>query len=95
MKQSREDLRKVTFRYRYNAETGQTTLVIDVESPSEDLPHEHKRDMREMAEELLGIPLSELPEEIEVNLRAKHAHPHPHPHPPEEDHQHERNKEKA
>jgi hypothetical protein len=93
MNQSREDLRKVTFRYRYNAETGQTTLVIDVESPSEDLPHEHKRDMREMAEELLGVPLSELPEEIEVNLRAKHTHPHPHL--PEEDQQQERNKEKA
>jgi hypothetical protein len=95
MKQSREDLRKVTFRYRYNAETGQTTLVIDVESPADDMPHEHKRDMKEMAEELLGIPLGDLPEEIEVNLRSKHAHPHPHPEPSEAETQAERQKVKG
>lgn len=82
MKRSREDQRRVTLRYLHDAATGKTSLSIDVESPEDELPHEHKRDMREMAEELLGIPLSELPEEIEVRLRPRregHAHPHPHP----------------
>lgn len=97
MKQTREDQRKITFRYRYNAKTGQTTLVIDVESPEDEMPHEHRGDMKQAAEELLGIPLSELPEDIEVNLKSKgHAHPHPHPHPqPEQEAQQGRGKEKA
>jgi hypothetical protein len=85
MKRVREDRRRVTLRYRHDAETGKTTLTIDVEAPEEDMPHEHRRDMREAAEELLGMPLGSLPEDVEVRLRpvADHDHPHPHPHPEE------------
>lgn len=82
MKQGREAQRRVTLRYRHDAASGRATLVIDVEVPEDDMPHEHRQELREMAEELLGVPLSSLGEEVEVALRrAGHAHPHPHPHP--------------
>lgn len=87
MKQERQDKRRVTLKYRHDTHSGRTTLIIDVESADEDLPHEHRQDMRQMAEELLGIPLDQLPEEVEVRLRPKsegHSHPHPHPHPEDE-----------
>lgn len=85
MKQQREDQRRVTMRYRHDAETGRTVLVIDVESLDEDMPHEHRRDMREIAEQALGMPLGDLPEGIEVNLRrATPAAAHP-----EGDHDHD------
>jgi hypothetical protein len=84
MKTNREDKRRVTLRYGFDAATGKTTLVIDVEAPEEDMPHEHRRDLKEMAEELLGVPIGSLPEGVEVQLRparGDHAHPHPHPEP--------------
>lgn len=89
MKQGREDQRRVTLRYRHDTVSGRTTLVIDVEVPEDDMPHEHRQELREMAEELLGVPLSELGDEVEVALRRAggHAHPHPageHEHPPED-----------
>lgn len=84
MKTSREDKRRVTLRYLHDAATGRTVVTIDVEAPEEEMPHEHRRDLREMAEELLGIPLADLPGEVQVNLRpAKGGHEHPRPHPPE------------
>jgi hypothetical protein len=87
MKNAREDQRRVTLRYLHDAVTGRTTVTIDVEAPEDEMPHEHRRDLREMAEDVLGVPLSSLPEGVEVNLRPArggHAHPHPHPHPGEE-----------
>jgi type IV secretory pathway VirD2 relaxase len=79
MKQERQDKRRVTLKYRHDQSTHKTSLIIDVESADEDLPHEHRRDMREMAEELLGTSLDGLADEIEVRLRPKsHTHPHPH-----------------
>lgn len=89
MKQGREDQRRVTLRYRHDAVSGRTTLVIDVEVPEDDMPHEHRQELREMAEELLGVPLSSLGDDVEVALRRAggHAHPHPegaHEHPPED-----------
>lgn len=85
MKNERNDLRRVTLRYRYDKSTGKTTLVIDVESSSEDMPHEHRRDMKERAEELLGMPLGDLPEDVEVRLRphSERRHTHPEEHQPE------------
>lgn len=82
MKSVREDRRRVTLRYLHDAETGKTTLTIDVESPEEEMPHEHRQDLKEMAEALLGVPLGSLPEDVEVVLKpAGKAHDHPHPHP--------------
>lgn len=79
MKQGRDDRRKVTIRYLHDAVSGKTTLTLDVEVPEDEMPHEHRKELREMAEELLGVPLSSLPEEVTVNLRRPaHAHPHPH-----------------
>jgi hypothetical protein len=86
MKTNREDKRRVTLRYGFDVATGKTTLVIDVEAPEEDMPHEHRRDLKEMAEELLGVPIASLPEGVEVQLRragGDHAHPHPEPATPE------------
>lgn len=85
MKNARTDKRKVTLRYLHDGTTGKTTLTIDVEAPEEDMPHEHRQDLKEMAEELLGVPLGSLPEDINVRLkRAKddHDHGHEHEHPP-------------
>ena len=86
MKQGREDQRRVTLRYRHDAVSGRTTLVIDVEVPEDEMPHEHRQELREMAEELLGVPLSELGEEVEVALRRAGGHAHPHPEGAAEDH---------
>lgn len=84
MKAARQDQRRVSLRYLHDGTTGKTTLTIDVESPDEDMPHEHRKDLKEMAEELLGVPLGSLPEDVNVNLRpAKGGHSHPHPHPEE------------
>lgn len=83
MKRAREDQRRVSLRYIHDGTTGKTSLTIDVESPDEEMPHEHRKDLKEMAEELLGVPLGSLPEDVRVNLRPakSHDHPHPHPHP--------------
>ncbi len=76
MKEAREDRRRVTMRYRHDGVSGRTTLVIDVEVPEDEMPHEHRQELREMAEEVLGLPLGSLPEDVAVNLRpARHAHP--------------------
>ncbi len=75
MKEAREGQRRVTLRYRHDAETGRTVLVIDVESPADEMPHEHKHDLKAMAAEVLGVPLDQLPEGVEVRLRAQgHTH---------------------
>jgi hypothetical protein len=87
VKTSRDDQRRVTIRYRHDGATGRSTLVLDVEAPEEDMPHEHRQDLKEMAERLLGVPLGSLPEGIEVNLRrtqkVPHDHDHDHDHGPE------------
>ncbi|MEZ4405700.1 MAG: hypothetical protein R3A52_04270 [Polyangiales bacterium] len=86
MKTSRSDQRRVTMRYRHDRATGRSTLVIDVESPEDEMPHEHRQDLKEMAEELLGVPLGSLPEGVEVNL--KRVSPPGHTHG-EGEHEHE------
>ena len=80
MRQARDDRRRVSLRYRHDRASGRSTLVIDVEVPEDEMPHEHRQELREMAEEILGVPLASLGEGVEVALRpAAHAHPHPHP----------------
>lgn len=88
MKETRDDRRRVTMRYRHDGASGRTTLVIDVEVPEDEMPHEHRQELREMAEEVLGLPLGSLPDDVQVNLRragAAHAHPEGGDH----DHEHE------
>ncbi|MDP3277670.1 MAG: hypothetical protein Q8Q09_20980 [Deltaproteobacteria bacterium] len=81
MKQARADERRVTIRYRADRATGRTSLTIDVEVPEDEMPHEHRQDLKEMAEELLGVPLGSLPADVEVQLkRAGGKEPHDHDH---------------
>jgi hypothetical protein len=90
MKEGRQNQRRVTLRYRQDAVTGKVSLVIDVEVPEDEMPHEHRHDLKEMAEELLGMPLGSLPEGTEVKLKPQGAKPtapepgeaHEHEHPP-------------
>ena len=51
---------EVTIRLRHNPRTGESEVVIHDESESDALPHEHERDHRALAEQLLGQPLGEL-----------------------------------
>ncbi len=51
---------EVTIRLRHNPRTGEREVVIHYESDSDALPHEHERDHRALAEQLLGQPLDEL-----------------------------------
>ncbi len=75
MKEGRQNQRRVTLRYRQDAVTGKVSLIIDVEVPEDEMPHEHRHDLREMAEELLGMPLGSLPEGTAVNLKPQGAKP--------------------
>ncbi len=51
---------EVTIRLRHNPKTGEREVIIHYESEGDALPHEHERDHRELAEELLGRPLDEV-----------------------------------
>jgi hypothetical protein len=75
MKEARNN-RRITLRYRHDAATARTVLVIDVESPADEMPHEHVHDLKAMAAEVLGVPLDQLPDGVEVRLRPQgHTHP--------------------
>jgi hypothetical protein len=83
MKQARPDERRVTLRYKFDRQTGRTTLTVDVEVPEDEMPHEHRQDLKAMAEELLGVPLGALGEHVEVQLKRAgkpHGHEHEHEH---------------
>ncbi|MEZ4452210.1 MAG: hypothetical protein R3B09_22280 [Nannocystaceae bacterium] len=51
---------EVTIRLRHNPRTGEREVVIHYESDTDALPHEHERDHRALAEQLLGQPLDQL-----------------------------------
>ncbi len=73
--------RKITLTYRENGGTGKATLIVDVSADEGELPHEHRDDLKDVAAELLGVPLDSL-EDVEVELKrtgGDHTHPHPHP----------------
>lgn len=61
-KQARQDLQRTKLTYRFDKATGQTTLKIDVEVPEDDMPHEHRQSLTEMAEELIQAPIGQLEE---------------------------------
>jgi hypothetical protein len=50
---------EVTIRFRFNRKTGQKDMVISYESEDDALPHEHERDHRALAEQLLGQKLDD------------------------------------
>lgn len=50
---------EVTIRFKYNPATGKRELIIGYESDSDALPHEHERDHRALAEQLLGQPIGD------------------------------------
>jgi hypothetical protein len=49
----------VTIRFRHDKKTGKNEIVIGYESEDDALPHEHERDHRGWAEQLLGRKLDE------------------------------------
>lgn len=84
--------RRIALTYQEKGATGRPTLIVDVSADDDVLPHEHREDMREIAAEVLGVPLKSL-EGVEVELKktgGDHTHPgdpgheHEHPHPHEE-----------
>lgn len=62
---------EVTIRFRYNKRTGKNEIVIGYESDSDALPHEHERDHKALAEELLGRKLDDDAEELIVERVTK------------------------
>ncbi len=87
---AREDQRRVTLRYLHDRATGKTTMTIDVEVPEDDMPHEHRQELKEMAEELMGVPLGSLPADVEVTLkRPERGKAHDHGDGHEHEHEHE------
>ena len=71
--------RKVTLRYIHDELSGKTSITVDVKVDEDEMPHEHRQDLKQMAEELLGVPLGSLPDEIQVRLQRQGGHHHPHP----------------
>ncbi len=65
---------EVTLTLRRDPQTGRRTLVIHFESEQDALPWEHERDHRAFVEALLGVPLAEVADEVEV-VRAGAAAP--------------------
>ena len=51
---------EVTIRLRHNPRTGEREVVIHYESDRDALPHEHERDHRALAEQLIGRPLEQV-----------------------------------
>ena len=58
---------------KMNARTGERTLIIHYESESDALSYEHEDDHRAFVESILGQPLDEVADRLEV----KRAPPHP------------------
>jgi hypothetical protein len=77
---------RVTLTFREKGPTGRPTLTVDVSAESDILPHEHRHDLREIAAEVMGVPLATL-EGVEVELRRVSDHEHTHDH--EHEHAHE------
>lgn len=82
--------KKITLSYRERGRTGRPTLIVDVAADSDILPHEHRVDMREIAAQVMGVPLTSL-EGVEVELKrtgGDHSHPGDHDHPHDHEHPH-------
>lgn len=75
--------RRVSLIYREDGGDGRPTLVVDISGDDDLLPHEHREDARTALSEVLGVPLSEIPADMEVEVRRK-PHGHPHSHWPED-----------
>jgi hypothetical protein len=57
---------EVTLRFRYNATTGKRELIIGYESDEGEPAFLHEKNHRELAEQLLGVPLGDDVEGIRV-----------------------------
>ena len=79
--------KSITFTFREKGPSGKAVLTIDVSAEDDILPHEHREDMREVAAELLQVPVASLAD-VEVEMKrtgGDHSHDHEHGH----DHGHE------
>ncbi len=57
---------EVTLTLKHDRKTGRRTLVVHFESEEDALPMEHERDHRAFVEGLLGVPLGEVADDIEI-----------------------------
>lgn len=58
---------------RLNPNTGERTLIINYESDTDAMPFEHEDEHRAFVEQLLGRPLDQVADRIEI----KRSPPHP------------------
>ena len=74
--------KSITFTFKERGPSGKAVLTIDVNAEDDILPHEHREDMREVAAELLDVPVAALTD-IEIEIKRKpsdHTHDHDHTH---------------
>ena len=58
---------------KLNPKTGERTLIINYESDADSLPFEHEDDHRAFVEKLLGHPLQDIADSLEI----RRSPPHP------------------
>jgi hypothetical protein len=74
--------RRITLSYKEDAKTKRATLVIEIAAGSDILPHEHRDDIRNVAAELLEVPVAAL-DGVDVEMKrvpGDHSHDHDHEH---------------
>lgn len=83
--------RTIRLRFRERGPSGKATLTVEISGGDDILPHEHRDDVRQVAAEILAVPVSTLKDiEVEVELkRIPGDHPHEHPHSHDDDHHHD------
>lgn len=57
---------EVTLKLRHDPKTGRRTLMIHFESDADAMAHEHERDHRAFVEALLGVPLAEVADDVQI-----------------------------
>lgn len=76
--------RKITLIFKQDEVTKKATITMEISAGSDILPHEHREDMRQLAAELLAVPVSAL-EGVDMVMKRV---PAPHSHEDEHDHEH-------
>lgn len=74
--------RKITLIFKQDELTKKATITMEISAGSDILPHEHREDMRQLAAELLAVPVSAL-EGVDMVMKrvpAPHSHEHEHDH---------------
>ena len=70
--------KNITFTFKERGPSGKAVLQIDISAEDDILPHEHREDMREVAAELLNVPVAALAD-VEIEMKrtgGDHSHDH-------------------